>query len=65
MAAVNKDGLYSTVEILLMDEPQTVLLDNEYSDYYRISLARMMPYGPVTNPEITFSLGLTKMFFIK
>ena len=37
MAAVNKDGLYSTVEILLMDEPQTVLLDNEYSDYYRIS----------------------------
>ena len=64
MAAVNKDGLYSTVEILLMDEPQTVLLDNEYSDYYRI-LARMMPYGPVTNLEITFSLGLTKMFFIK
>ena len=37
MAAVNKDGSYSTVEILLMDEPQTVLLDNEYSDYYRIS----------------------------
>ena len=37
MAAVNKDGLYSTVEILLMDDPQTVLLDNEYSDYYRIS----------------------------
>ena len=28
-------------------------------------LARMMPYVPVTNPEITFSLGLTKMFFIK
>ena len=38
MAAVNKDGLYSTVEILLMDEPQTVLLDNEYSDYYRIRI---------------------------
>ena len=50
------DGAYNNANVDVYKRQRYYLITN-IPIIIEYLLARMMPYGPVTNPEITFSLG--------